>query len=399
MITVTHKKLHETTEIKRVIGRYTRNKPGPTTIFLCGTHGNETSSVFGIKKVFEEIERLQPDIEGELVAAFAGNLKALQKDVRFIDNDMNRGWVTERLKRLGFLTEEDQMKGHEKDEQQEIIKLLDETIERATGEVYVFDLHTTSSVSPPFSAISDTIRNRKLALRFPVPCIVGFDEQTRGTFMNYICERGLTGIAFEAGEHYALESIENNVSFIWCALTIVGCVKPEEAPMVDRHKERLSKYNFGEQKIFDLVYHHEIKPEDKFMMRPGYVTFDKIEKGEHLADDKNGPIYAQESGHIFMPLYQPQGDDGYFIVKQISKEWLELTQRLREEKDDEYLKELPGAEVHPEDSHTLIIKKSLYEDIRERLHMLGFRRKRFEGDQVIITRREYDLTGPDLQKL
>lgn len=399
MVKVTHKKLNETTEVGRVIGSYTRNKPGPSVVFLCGTHGNETSSVFGIKKVFEQIEKLNPDIEGEIIAAFAGNLKALEQDVRFIDNDLNRGWMTPRLQKLGFLTAEDAMKGHEKEEQQEIIRLLKDVIDRAQGEIFVFDLHTTSSVSPPFSAISDTIRNRKIALQFPVPCVVGFDEQTQGTFMNYISEAGLQGVAFEAGEHYALESIENNISFIWCALKIVGSLKPEDIPDFEKHKQILGKANFGEHKIFDLVYHHEISEKDQFQMKPGFVTFDKVTKGQHIADDKNGAVYAQEDGHIFMPLYQKQGDDGYFIVKEISKEWLELTENLRREKDDEYLKELPGIELHPEDNHTLIINQKVYDDIRDRLHMLGFRRKRHEGDKIIITRRAYDLYSPDLKSL
>ncbi|MBK6263815.1 succinylglutamate desuccinylase/aspartoacylase family protein [Marivirga sp. S37H4] len=399
MVKITHKRLKETTDVERVIGSYSKNKPGPTLIFLCGTHGNETSSVFGIKKVFETMERFDLDVDGEMVAAFAGNLEALSRGVRFIDNDMNRGWVTARLRKLGFLDEKDEMQGHERKEQQEIIKLLKEVIGRAKGEIFIFDLHTTSSVSPPFCAISDTIRNRKVALQFPVPCVVGFDEQTRGTFMNYISEMGLPGVAFEAGEHYALDSIENNIAFIWCALTVVGCMKPENIPQYDRHFQFLGKANFGEHKIFDLVYHHEISPEDKFQMKSGYTTFDKIEKGEHLADDIHGPVYAQESGHIFMPLYQAQGDDGYFIVQEKSKEWLELTEKMRSKRDDKYLKELPGAKVHPEDKHTLIIEQKLYDDIRDRLHMLGFRRKRSEDGKIIITRRAYDIDVPDLESL
>ncbi|MDX1653011.1 MAG: succinylglutamate desuccinylase/aspartoacylase family protein [Brumimicrobium sp.] len=399
MVKVTHKNLKESVEVDRIIGKISNNKPGPTVIFLCGTHGNETSSIFGIKKVLESIKKLDLQIEGEMVAAFAGNLKALANDVRYIDNDLNRGWVTSRLKRLGFLDESDRMKGHEREEQKEIVETLKQVVGRAKGEVFIFDLHTTSSVSPPFCAISDTIKNRKVALEFPVPCVVGFDEQTRGTFMNYISEMGFPGVAFEAGEHYALSSIENNVSFIWCALGIVGCIKKEDIPLYHKHFQNLGKANFGEHKIFDLVYHHEISDDDKFQMKPGYTTFDKIEKGEHLADDKDGPVYAQESGHIFMPLYQKQGDDGYFIVQEKSQEWLDLTEDLRVNRDDKYLEELPGVSKHPEDDHTLIIEEPLFEDIRDRLHMMGFRRKREKGNKIMITRRAYDFDVPDLKSV
>lgn len=399
MIKVTHEKLNETIEIKRIIGRYTQNKPGPTAIFLCGSHGNETSSVFAMKKVFEKLNEENPDIEGEMVAAFAGNMKALKEGVRYIDMDLNRGWIPHRLRKLGFLSEKDQVKGHEKKEQGELIKLLRDAIGRAKGEIFVFDLHTTSSESPPFCAISDTIRNRKVAIKFPVPCVVGFDEKTKGTFMNYINEMGITGVAFEAGEHFALASIENNVSFIWLALSVIGCIKKEHITDYKKHYANLSKSNFGEHKIFDLIYHHEISEEDNFKMRPGYTTFDKIEKGEHIANDKNGPVLAQKSGHIFMPLYQKQGDDGYFIVKEKGEKWLKLSEELRKARDDKKLLNLDGVKRYKDDLHTLEIEPSLLDDILDRLHLMGFRRLRHENGKVIITRRVYDVEAPELEEL
>ncbi|MDX1627319.1 MAG: succinylglutamate desuccinylase/aspartoacylase family protein [Fulvivirga sp.] len=399
MVKVTHKKLGESTEVSRVIDRYTQNEPGPTVIFMCGTHGNETSSVFAIKKVFQQLKENKPEIKGEMVAAYAGNLKALKEGVRYIDSDLNRGWIPKRLKRLGFFDESDETHGHEREERKEILNLLQQTFDQAKGDVFVFDLHTTSSPSPPFTAISDTIRNRKIALKFPLPCVVGFDEIIRGTFMNYINELGIMGVAYEAGEHYSLAAIENNISFIWHALAMIGSIKQELIPDYSTHYQNLCKENFGQRQIFDLVYRHAISEEDGFKMRPGYTTFDEIEKGEHIADDKNGPVKAQESGYIFMPLYQKQGDDGYFIVQKKSEEWLKLSEELRKARDDEYLKSRPGVSLHPDDDHTLIIEPKAYEEIRDRLHMMGFRRWMKRNGKIIITRREYDTESPDLKKI
>jgi succinylglutamate desuccinylase len=50
-------------------------------------------------------------------------------------------------------------------------------------------------------------------------------------------------------------------------------------------------------------------------MLPGFNNFDKIVKGQPLAKDKNGPIYASIDGYILMPLYQKQGEDGFFIIQ------------------------------------------------------------------------------------
>jgi succinylglutamate desuccinylase len=52
-------------------------------------------------------------------------------------------------------------------------------------------------------------------------------------------------------------------------------------------------------------------------MRPGYVNFQPIQQGEHLANDTTGPVLAPEDGLILMPLYQPQGSDGFFVVQEI----------------------------------------------------------------------------------
>ena len=58
-------------------------------------------------------------------------------------------------------------------------------------------------------------------------------------------------------------------------------------------------------------------PNDSFKMRPNYQNFQPIKKGETLATDKNGSIQSPEDCLILMPLYQPQGSDGFFLVKEI----------------------------------------------------------------------------------
>lgn len=50
-------------------------------------------------------------------------------------------------------------------------------------------------------------------------------------------------------------------------------------------------------------------------MIPGYTNLHFIKKGEVIAKDKDGEIKAEMEGNIFMPRYQKQGNDGFFIVK------------------------------------------------------------------------------------
>ena len=44
----------------------------------------------------------------------------------------------------------------------------------------------------------------------------------------------------------------------------------------------------------------------------------KVKKGELIAKDKNGDIFSPANGRILMPLYQKQGEDGFFIIKEIN---------------------------------------------------------------------------------
>lgn len=72
-------------------------------------------------------------------------------------------------------------------------------------------------------------------------------------------------------------------------------------------------------RVTRLVHVHHIRPGDKFKMRPGYVNFQRVEKDEHLADDIRGEVLAPFSSLILMPLYQPQGSDGFFLIKEEEK--------------------------------------------------------------------------------
>lgn len=395
MVEVTNRALNETIEIDRILGEYKGEKEGPTVVFVGGTHGNETSSVFALNKVFETLKRFQPSFSGEIVAAFAGNLEALKKGVRWVDKDLNRIWVPERLQRLGFIDGQNEPEGNEKKQQQEMLDCLEPVFERADGPVFVFDLHTTSSVSPPFIGVSDTIRNRKLALQYPLPCVIGFDEAMRGTFMNYINERGFSGVALEAGEHYSLEAIENNESFIWHTLKILGSMEEKEIPKYSIHHQRLCKTLERDRKIFDLKFTYKIDEGEKFKMRTGYATFDPIKKGEVLADNKYGEIKAPVSGRIFMPLYQTQGDDGFFIIREISDFKLDLSRFLRQNNLGRYLKYLPGIQKHPEDENTILVNSRLNKKwFHAFLHAFGYRRKKLKDGRLMITRRKYDIRMP-----
>ena len=41
----------------------------------------------------------------------------------------------------------------------------------------------------------------------------------------------------------------------------------------------------------------------------------KIQKGELIGFDRKGKIYSQFNGKVLMPLYQEQGNEGFYIIQ------------------------------------------------------------------------------------
>ncbi|MDV7400555.1 hypothetical protein RZS08_54570, partial [Arthrospira platensis SPKY1] len=96
-------------------------------------------------------------------------------------------------------------------------------------------------------------------------------------------------VAFEAGQNEAPESELRSVAAIWNGLRGVGCLPSNlENPL----ETELLRAAEGLPRIAELLSVHMLQPGDEFVMRPGYRNFQSVHKGEHLADDRNGPVYA-----------------------------------------------------------------------------------------------------------
>ncbi len=60
-------------------------------------------------------------------------------------------------------------------------------------------------------------------------------------------------------------------------------------------------------------------------MRPKFGGFDVVREGQPLADDRGGEITAPMSGFLLMPLYQQQGEDGFYLVRAVRRFWVPLS--------------------------------------------------------------------------
>lgn len=368
------------------------SRPGPTLIILGGIHGNEPAGVLAAQRVRLRMQKRSVALRGEVVL-LRGNTRALEQRVRYIDVDLNRQWTTENV-RTAALEKQDLPEVSELCEQTELLTIVREVVSRARGEIYFLDLHTTSAHGQPFATIGDTLRNRRFALTFPLTIVLGLEEQIDGTMLEYMNNLGAITMGVEAGQHEAITSVDHHEAVIWNAAASTGNLLRKDLPELDQSRSLLNRASGG-RRVVEVRHRHAIVPEDHFKMEPGFRNFQAVRHGEILAGDRRGEIKACETGLILLPLYQPLGNDGFFLGREVERFWLTLSALLRKLKIGHYVYLLPGVRRDPVNENVAIINTRIARILPLQVfHLLGFRRLRWTDKYLFVSRRSYDLVGP-----
>ena len=304
---------------ERIIGRFSGTEKGPLFICLGGIHGNEPAGVHAIARFFRELEAA-PGLSFRGVAlGLKGNLGALKRGTRFIRRDLNRIMTPETVAEIG-----EKSKTVLTEEWLELRELLDHIREEMEisrpDSLVLLDIHTTSADGGVFSIPADYPESLHLALHFHVPILKGMTAGLDGTSLSFFTPSywgvPCRAVAFEAGQNDDPQSVMRAVAAIKNGLKAAGCI-PEDG-MPNPEDRLLLEYAEGLPTVSELVCVHHVHPGDGFSMRPGYVNFQAVAEGEHLADDQNGPVLAPAGGLILMPLYQSQGTNGFFLVRAVT---------------------------------------------------------------------------------
>lgn len=383
-------------EIDRIIGATKGKKGTPTLIFLAGIHGNETSGIFAIKKVINEIKTLSIPIQGNIYA-ISGNLNALKKGIRYEYEDLNRIWNHHQIRLINSTKNNNFTK--DVIEQIAIYKFVKKILTTKKGPFIFLDMHSTSSQTAPFITISDSINNRKFTKKIPVPVILGIEEHLDGTFLSYMNEFGHVALGFEAGQHDDLQAIKNCEAFIWLSIVNTGCIHKKNVKMYTKSKEMLKNLYNLKHKFYEINYRYPINHTDVFLMHPNFVNFDPINKYQHLATNNKKSVFSPIKGLVFMPLNQKQGDDGFFIVTKISIIWLSLSRLLRKIKFYYFLRLLPGIRQYKHDENVLIVNRKTANKIALKVfHLLGYRKSVSKTSQCLFFKRDKKISPFDESK-
>ena len=135
--------------------------------------------------------------------------------------------------------------------------------------------------------------------------------------MHYLDHIKFKAIVFEAGIHDDPASIQKHEAMIWLVLGMSGAIDEKYIPNYKGCFTLLQGLSEHPHKVFNILYRHNVEDNSKFEMLPGFINFQVVEKGMVLATENGQPVTAPYSGNIFMPLYQDQGADGFFIIERV----------------------------------------------------------------------------------
>lgn len=376
--------------MQRILGRIRGESSGPSLVVMAGIHGNEITGPRAAQAVLGRIRKDALPVHGEVIFV-SGNLKALETNQRFIDVDLNRAWTPERVARVSAGQEQQA----EDEELRKLLAIFADVVSAARGPIHFIDLHTSSAEGAPFLTVGDTLRNREFARKIPLPMMLGLEDQIDGSLLEFLNNFGFVTVGVEAGQHVADSSADRHEAVLWLALVAAGILDVNRAPALEPYRKLLKDASSGVPTVLEVRHRHSIESQDGFRMEPGFTNFQPIVKGQQLATDRNGPIFCKEDGRILLPLYQGQGDDGFFISREFRAFWLHASRVLRRMRVGRIVHLLPGVRRHPDRPGVLQINTRVARVYPlEIFHLLGFRKLRETDGQLWVSRRKYDLSAP-----
>jgi len=350
-----------------------------------GVHGNEPSGVEAARRVLAHLEEHATPFKGSLLA-LSGNLAALRMGKRFLTTDLNRMWEPSAVERLRGM--DPALDSVEEGEQRELLGIIDGELEQIEHTVVFLDLHSSSAAGSPFTVMNDTLQNRKIAFSLPCPVLIGLEENVKGPLLEYVAGLGHVAVAVEGGGHDHPHTIERHETAIWLTLIAAGCIEASDAPEISDQYREMKDSARGLPGVLEIVHRHGLVEGDGFQMEPGFMNFSAVSSGRVVAHDQLGEIRIQQDGYLLLPLYQGQGEDGFFMGREVKRRWLRLSTFCRVLRLDRLMRFLPGVSKHSTKPEALLADERIVRWFAAELfHLMGYKRCPNEGERMVFLRR------------
>lgn len=364
---------------ERLIASITKDPELPTLIYFCCMHGNEKAGYLALKSFFENLSQKESHINANIHAVF-GNQEAYLQSVRFIDKDLNRLWTKSHF---DAVAQNENISEYY--ELRDIYTTLHGILNSVKGMVFAFDLHTTSAPTKPFIVMNDALNNRSFVRQLGYPVIFNIESFIEGSLLNLLNDLGYVSLAFEGGEHYSENAVEEIEQFLYKTLYFSKAMSSEAIETMGVPKKILRPKS---ARYFEMIFRQDLQATDQFEISGNYTNFQQLKKGELIAKLNNKSIYSPKAYQIFMPLYQSKGEDGFFYVKHLSTYKLKVARFFRNLHTENVLTFIPG--IQKINDYTLCFPKPILKFIPKRfLFAMGYRKSlELDHNNICYTKQE-----------
>jgi succinylglutamate desuccinylase len=265
--------------ISSKIVEITGSKPGPTLAVLAGVHGNEQAGVFALQQLIPKLSITR----GKLYLAYANPL-AIEADVRMINKNLNRCFVA----------------GNNGTDPEDIrVRELMSILDKCDA---LLDLHMFyDEKGLPFAICEDNAVG--IANIFDVDIIsTNWTKTEPGGSDGYMYLKGKIGICLECGpivksKEYAPYARNAIMQFLkYFEMT-------SEQVMYSKTNKRLivaDKAIYKKTVDFELI--------------KGYANFDRLKKGQLIAETKTKKYLANDNECIIFPHYNARINEEAYII-------------------------------------------------------------------------------------
>lgn len=260
---------------------------GPTSIILAGVHGDERCGV----KALEELLPTLHILRGRVFIAY-GNPRAIEKNVRYTDVNLNR-----MFKAPETLTPSE-LKSYEYAR----ATFLKTYLDRSDA---LLDIHASFTPKSRRFIISEP-NAAKIYRYLPFNLIVsGFDKVEPGGTDYYMNSRGKIGICAECGYLGDTFSVDVAKKSILDFLCIQGHI----AGNIERQDQK-----------FISMYYLYCTMSDRFRLSKQFADFEDILAGQQIGTDKDKDVYSPKDGIILFARNMDQVGEEAFLLGEYKKD-------------------------------------------------------------------------------
>jgi len=279
------------------------SNPGAHVVIVGGTHGNEPGGVKAIVQLHRAFRNGEIALKRGKISFLLGNPKAYEKDVRYIDRDLNRIFVKQAPSSV---------------EGKRALE-IESFFGNHDGINALLDLHSVSIGDFKLLVYTkDDSGSTEFALRLSsIPLhFVFHPAHMPGTLIEAASAHGIRGLIVECGNHYAKQAVDTARQHIHNFLA--------RHDLIDEGY-RLQETTPARVTVYESI--QAIKPHADFVfLIKDIKTGTKLLKGWKYAKDNHGYHVAPQDCHVVVPslVVKSTDDDAGFLGRRTVLEGIEL---------------------------------------------------------------------------